>query len=276
MEFNHDKEGVHIKYKNKNLILNGAAVIKELLNDDQLLSFSKIVLRFNQAIGRISNRELKPEELKISETKQLRDIHKPVPFYKYISKHDYDEYFSKGYFQLGTSKYYRDIERNESKDGFEGFNISILQVNNSQIPITLFRCNNYLIFCGTSIKSSGYMHQKFGEVEMEIQDSASFATNLAKTIGAIDYTIANVEYTNSKIVKSKHINIDRFSPEDFIHREDIIELLLLTSLYPSLYVKPKMFHPENELRIVFEMPDDYPTCHRFHDLTLLNHMGFNQ
>ncbi|MCE2963809.1 MAG: hypothetical protein ACK43K_05160 [Chitinophagales bacterium] len=109
MEFNHDKEGVHIKYKNNILILNGAAFTNELLNDDQLLSFSKAMLSFNQALGRISNRELKPDDLKISETKQLSDIHNPVPFYKYISKNDYDEYFSKGRFQLGSSKYYRDI-----------------------------------------------------------------------------------------------------------------------------------------------------------------------
>ncbi|MFN9320380.1 MAG: hypothetical protein ACK58Q_07325, partial [Chitinophagales bacterium] len=87
---------------------------------------------------------------------------------------------------------------------------------------------------------------------------------------------AKVEYTNSKIAKSKHINIDRFSPKDFIHNEEIIELLISTSLYPSLYVKPEMFHPENELRIVFEMPDDYPTCHRFKDETLLDQINFNQ
>lgn len=118
------------------------------------------------------------------------------------------------------------------------------------------------------------MHQQFGEVEMEIVDSAAFATNMAKSIGALNFTIAKVEYTNSKIAKSEHISIDQFSGEDFLHREEIIELLLSTSLYPSLYVKPKMFYLENELRIVFEMPDDYPTYHRFKDETLLNHIKF--
>ena len=276
MEFTHDNEGIHIKYKNKYLILNGAAVTKELLSDDELLSFSKEFLKFNQAIGRISNKEVQPEELKISATKKLGDIHNPVSFYKYISRHDYIEYFSKGHFQLGSSKFYRDIERIESRDGFEGYNISILQVNNSQIPISLFRCNNYLIFCGTSSKSSEYMNQKFGEVEMEILDSASFATKMAKSIGALNFTIAKVEYTNSKIAKSEHISIDQFSPEDFIHHEEIIELLLSTSLYSSLYVKTEMFCPENELRIVFEMPNDYPTCHRFNDETLLEQIKFNE
>ena len=66
MEFTHDNEGIHIKYKNKYLILNGAAVTKELLSDDELLSFSKEFLKFNQAIGRISNKEVQPEELKIT------------------------------------------------------------------------------------------------------------------------------------------------------------------------------------------------------------------
>ena len=56
MEFTHDNEGIHIKYKNKYLILNGAAVTKELLSDDELLSFSKEFLKFNQAIGRISHK----------------------------------------------------------------------------------------------------------------------------------------------------------------------------------------------------------------------------
>jgi hypothetical protein len=276
LEFTHDNEGIHIKYKNKYLLLNGCAISKELLNDDEILRFSKIILKFNQEIGRISSSELQSEELKISTPKKLRDIHNPVPFYKYISRHDYCKYYSKGHFQLGSSKYYRDIERNESRDGFEGYNISILQVNNFQIPITLFRCNNYLIFCGTSIKSSNYLQQKFGAVEMEILDSASFASNMAKTIGALDFTIAEVEYSNCKIAKSEHISIDQFSPEAFIQNEEIIELLLSTSLYPSLYVKPEIFHPEKELRIVFEMPDDYPSSFRFNDANLLDQIKFNQ
>jgi hypothetical protein len=275
MTFNHNNEGITINYKNKNIILNDLAVAEGLLTDDELLKYSEIILKFDQRLGKISTVELKPSDLKIGVTKELKDIHNPLPFYKYISKKDYETFYSKGHFQLGTSKYYRDIERKESKDGFEGYNISVLQVNNSHIPITLFRCNNYLILCGSSVKSAEYMYDKFGEVEMEIQDSELFAKNIAKSIGALNYTIANVEYNNAKIAKSKHINIEQFSPQDFIHKEEIIELILSTSLYPSLYVKPKMFQQENELRIVFEMPNDYPTCYNFQDETLLNHINFN-
>ena len=145
MTFNHDNQGISINYKNKNIILNGAAVTAEFLTDEEILAFSIAFLKFNQTPGRISTKELKPSDLKISGTKELKDIHNPLPFYKYISKENYEKFYSKGHFQLGTSKYYRDIERIESKDGFEGYNISVLQVNNSHIPITLFRCNNYLI-----------------------------------------------------------------------------------------------------------------------------------
>jgi hypothetical protein len=275
MTFNHNNEGITINYKNKNIILNDLAVAEGLLTDDELLKYSEIILKFDQRLGKISTVELKPSDLKIGVTKELKDIHNPLPFYKYISKKDYETFYSKGHFQLCTSKYYRDIERKESKDGFEGYNISVLQVNNSHIPITLFRCNNYLILCGSSVKSAEYMYDKFGEVEMEIQDSELFAKNIAKSIGALNYTIANVEYNNAKIAKSKHINIEQFSPQDFIHKEEIIELILSTSLYPSLYVKPKMFQQENELRIVFEIPNDYPTCYNFQDVTLLNHINFN-
>lgn len=275
MAFEHDSNGVHVKYKNKTLLINGAVVTNTLLNDDELIQFSKEILTFNQILGRISSTELNPNDLKMSESVEISDINITVPLLKYISRKDYNEYISRGHFQLGSSKYYRDIEKTEARDGFEGHSISILQVNNSQIPITLFRCDNYLIFCGTHKRSTGYLNEKFGEVEMEISDTHSFATRIAKTIGAIGFTVGKVEYTNSKISKSKHINVEPFAPQDFIHREDIIELLLSISIYPSLFVKPKIFEEENELRIIFEMSNDHPTCYRFTDVTLLEEIKFN-
>jgi hypothetical protein len=275
MEFEHNTDGIHLVYKNKALIINAAAVTKTILSDEDLINFSKSILTLNQNLGRISEKELSPNDLKMTEAIELRDINNPIPLFKYISRKDYDEFVSKGHFQLGSSKYYRDIEKSEARDGFEGFSISIIQVNNSQIPITLFRCNNYLIFCGTYVRSTGYLNKKFGEVEMEISNTFSFGTKIANSIGALGFTVGKVEYTNSKISKSKRIKTTTFSPENFIHREDIIELLLSVSIYPSLFVKPKMFEEENELRIIFEMPNDYATCHRFSDASLLDEIKFN-
>jgi hypothetical protein len=36
-----------------------------------------------------------------------------------------------------------------------------------------------------------------------------------------------------------------------------------------------MFDKENEVRIEFEMADDYPAYHRFQDKSLLNDIKFN-
>ncbi len=90
--------------------------------------------------------------------------------------------------------------------------------------------------------------------------------NFSSDLGSME----EVLYTNSKISKSKHINVEPFVPQDFINREDKIELLLSISIYLSLFVKPKIFEEENELRIIFEMPNDHPTCYIFTYLNLLS------
>ncbi len=74
MTFNHDNQGISINYKN--IILNGAAVTEEFLTDEEILDFSIAFLKFNQTLGRISTKELKPSDLKISVTNELSHINK--------------------------------------------------------------------------------------------------------------------------------------------------------------------------------------------------------
>lgn len=275
MQFNHDNQDVHLFYKNKKITINSGSYTEMQLTDEELLNYSSAILKYNQSIGRISSDELQPDDLKISKAKSLNDINSSVPFYKYISQGDYEKYYSQGSFQLGTSKYYREIEKKQSRDGFEGFNISVLQINDIQIPISLFHCNNYLIFCGTSNNSNDYMQHKFGQIEMEITNTGSFASDMAISLGALNYTISFVEYTNAKVVKSDKIQVTNLKENEIMQNEDVLDLLLTTSLYPSLYVKPNMFSPEQELRIVFEMPNNFEGPHHFYDKTLLSHIKFN-
>ena len=55
--------------------------------------------------------------------------------------------------------------------------------------------------------------------------------NFSSDLGSME----EVLYTNSKISKSKHINVEPFVPQDFINREDKIELLL-SEIYALLTV----------------------------------------
>lgn len=269
--FLNSTNGLSIIHNGKTILINSSGIFDSLsTNDNDLIIASKLLFNFNQSIERISADKLIQSDLKIEESKYLNEINNPTPLFKYISKADYENFISKGYFQLGSSQYYREIEKEESRDKLEGFSISILNVNNYKIPITLFRCNNYLIFCGTTTRSNDYMNKKFGEVEIKISDSFSFASKIAKSIGAKGFTIGKVEYSNSKIYKSNHLITQPFEPQDFIHNQDVLDLLLSVSLYPSLFVKPKMFENEKETRIIFEMNNDYPTCHRFLDKSLLS------
>lgn len=275
MNFTHDNEGLYIKHRNNSILINGIGISSPPLTDEEMLNFSKALLAFNQNLGRISSTELKPDDLKISKSKKLLDIHNPQPIFKYISKTIYDKYISKGQFQLGSSQYYREIEKNESRDNFEGFSITFLNINDLQIPISLFRCSNYLIFCGSAKKSSEYLKEKFGNVEMKICDSLSFGNKIAKLIGAKSFIIGKVEYSNSKICKSNNFLTNSFiNPQDFINQSDVIEFLLSESLYPSMFVKPKMFEDEDEIRIIFEMQDDFTLPHNFTDLKLLDEIEF--
>ena len=57
----------------------------------------------------------------------------PKSFYKFIHKETYDNFISKGKFQLGTLQYYREIERQESRDYKEGF--SNLIINSCISPL---------------------------------------------------------------------------------------------------------------------------------------------
>ena len=63
---------------------------------------------------------------------------------------------------------------------------------------------------------------------------------------------------------------DNFDPQCI--NDSIFDLLYDSSFLSSLFMKPKRFSIEQELRLVFEMPKDVPDVLRINDRGLVRHI----
>ena len=191
------------------------------------------------------------------------------PFYKFIHKETYDNFVSKGKFQLGTLQYYRDIERQESRDEKEGFANLIINSGNRQILTSVISGFDKYILCGTyDIDNVDYMSTKYGGYIMKINNIHSFAEKVKTAIGAQSWYVNEITYSDYKAYSVDTIisDLNGVSPD---LSDEFFDILFEISEKPSVYAKPTRFMDEKELRLSFTMSRDVKTRLNFENVGLL-------
>lgn len=271
LKFFHSKEGVIASYKKNKFILGFLSISEEGIDftDEEYNSFAEITLKYHCSVRNVPLHKI---EKSIPVSKKI--INDYSPFRKYVKKDIFDNYISKGIFQLGTIEQYRTIENKSQRDEFEGHSFLNLNINNHIVSSICNSGFNYLIFCGTKSENSEEHKKQFGDIELNFPNVKTFAETICKIIKAKRYFIQNVEYNTLKLyinkdkITSSKININQILTPAYF---DIIKEHLI---YPSLFVKPEFFKPENEVRIVFEMTKDYFKPYRIENKELLKYVKY--
>jgi hypothetical protein len=191
------------------------------------------------------------------------------PFYKFIHKETYDNFMSKGKFQLGTLQYYREIERQESRDEKEGFANLIINSGNRQILTSVISGFDKYILCGTyDSENMEHMSAKYGGYIMIIKNIKSFAEKVKTAIGAQSWYVNEISYSDYKAYSVDTIisDLNGVSPD---LSDELFNILYEISEKPSVYSKPTRFKDEKELRLSFTMPRDVKTRLNFDNIGLL-------
>jgi len=266
-------KNVGFKYclNNRSLIVQLISLTKENspLSNSQIEVFIKETSTYFDSIKNKDNLQELFGELDFI---KLDSTEYQKPFYKFIHKETYDKYINKGKFQLGSLQYYREIEKNESRDEREGFSNLIIKSGNRQILTSVISGFNKYIFCGThSLEQQESMAKKFGGYVMKIDNIHSFAEKVLKAIGADEWQINKVYYTDYKAYSAEvqPINISGVSPD---LSDELFNILYQLSESPSVFSKPTRFKDEQELRLAFTMRKDVKTTFNFDNLGLLDYI----
>jgi hypothetical protein len=195
------------------------------------------------------------------------------PFYKYVQPEIYENFISKGKWQLGTVEQYRTIENAKQRDDFVGFSFLTLNINNHLICISFISSFNYLILSGTKSANSTFHKTSFGEKMLYIPDIKSFAEVICKEINAKKFFIQDVEYNSLKYYIVKDRIYDQYIDLRNLFTPPFFDRVIEHTFYPSLFVKPEGFRHENEVRIVFEMECDCFEPYKFEQLRLVNYIS---
>jgi hypothetical protein len=261
------KDGVSI-------LLHALAIAKEgaILTNTDCYHFLRRINKYLQSVGGYSLEKL--DFGKILTIKDFADL-EDLAFYKFGSKQWLD-YILKDSFQFGSIDYYRNIEEQNSKDTMEGLSNLVISTPKRIICTSLVSGYNYCIFCGTSrLDNRDQMSNRFGPKIVKIADLRKFAEEVKAILGARRFFLHQVIYDDLKIFRVKTLKsfngrTRNFDPQ--VISDSIFDLLYDSSFLPSLYIKPTRFSVEQELRLVFEMPNDVPHKSQITDRGLLRHI----
>uniref|UniRef100_UPI00404A050C hypothetical protein n=1 Tax=Gelidibacter sp. TaxID=2018083 RepID=UPI00404A050C len=267
----HTNKGFEYIKDNRSLILQFISMTKEnvLFTNTDIENYIKAISKYSDYIS--NNKNVYESFGKLNYVTNLSQDFDGT-FYKFIHKETYDNFISKGKFQLGSLQYYREIERDESRDEKEGFSNIILNSNNRQILASVISGFNSYIFCGTyDLNLSETMSKNFGGYILKIKNIKTFADKIKKAIGAVNWQIEKVTYTDYKAFQATidSINIEGVGPN---LSDELFDILHKLSEHPSLFSKPTRFIPEQELRLVFTMSQRVKKRLNFDNLGLLDHI----
>lgn len=194
-----------------------------------------------------------------------------TPIYKFVPKHDWDAYWSKGSVRISPVQYYRQIEKAESQDQREGRAFLLLEHETGHLNLGLSSGLNIGVFCGTSRAASGLakMRERFGNVHVKIKDEKAFTALIAKHIGATRTWTRDVIYSDSMAMRDAfdHSDLSQFLKTrcsgsltdeglEAINRK-LFDVMYERGLFPSVFIKaPDPYAFERERRIAFEMQAD--------------------
>lgn len=205
---------------------------------------------------------------------------KPKFLYKYISEKS-SEYYKKGSFQVGTTKYFQKMENEKAKDELEGLAFIDTKIGNRIANAAVTMGSNYYIFCGTDQaddKLNDYHTENFGPVLMKIE-LVPFVEKIARRLGALSFTIIKVKYANAKLIGTElpiQLGPELFSNFSSDEMQLYLHHLIDHCTIPCLFTKPGWFAGEAEIRIAFKMPYDVSPVSpkQFEHKRLLKHIEF--
>ena len=115
------------------------------------------------------------------------------------------------------------------------------------------------------------MAKNFGGYVMKIDNIYSFAEKVMKAIGADEWQVNKVCYTDYKAYSTEiqPINFNVVSPD---LSDELFNILYQLSESPSVFSKPTRFKDELELRLAFTMRKDVKTTLNFDNLGLLDYI----
>ena len=151
----------------------------------------------------------------------------------------------------------------------EGLSNLAIRTPRHLFGISLASGYNFGVFCGTStLNKREEMSARFGPRIIRIANLNLFATAVQSLLGARQFYFNKVVYNDLKMFRVRTLKTLRLSqtepPGDFdpqLIDDAIFDLLYSNSFLPSLFMKPTRFAIEEELRLVFEMPEDVPHPH---------------
>jgi hypothetical protein len=119
-------------------------------------------------------------------------------YYKYISGQTWN-YVNAGSFQLGTASYYRSTPNIKIKDEREGAGDFRLASGPDQLNATILSGFNAAIYCGTgAIGDRALMTSRFGGRVIKIHPVKEFAKRIATRVGAAEFHVYDLVYTDQK------------------------------------------------------------------------------
>lgn len=266
LKFQHNKNGVVAIYNNKKYIIGYLSISNESENfsDSVLSQYAQIVLDFQCNVRGLPSHKI--ESQNIFTNGLIENDYRPI--HKYMKSEIFNNYIKKGSWQLGCIEQYRTIENQKQRDEFEGYAFINMIMNNHLVSTVCNSGFNYLIFCGTHEDNSTFHENQFGEKKISIPNVKAFAESIKMSINAKRYYVQKVSYNSVKLFINRDAIYNNKISLDNILNEQFFECLKDNFLYPSLFVKPETFKPENEVRIIFEMHKDYKKPLRFDNIGL--------
>ena len=115
------------------------------------------------------------------------------------------------------------------------------------------------------------MTENFGDYVLKIKSISSFANSIKTAIGAKAWKLQRVYYNDFKALKIK-TDLQHFEGANPELSKEIFELIQEHSVFPSIFMKPNIFKPENELRLAFKMDKNVKPKLNFDNKGLLGYI----
>lgn len=194
-------------------------------------------------------------------------------------------FWAEGSIRVVPPAVYKSIETASKRDLREGLGTVYLAGAERFAVMTSEAGFNAYVLCTSSDArrtERPERHRRFGNRLIKIHGATEFASKLAARIGAARFTIRDVTYSDTAVVraKSNHISewvkyngIGDLRPEflEYIALRHLDELVSVT-LPASIFCKPTFYRLERERRFLFEMPMDVSEAINVRDKSLAAHI----
>ncbi|OJW66540.1 MAG: hypothetical protein BGO57_09565 [Sphingomonadales bacterium 63-6] len=178
--------------------------------------------------------------------------------FKFVSEDTYDQYLSNGNFRVSSLECFRQWEHqgDPAGDRMEGYSHCGYCFGEGQelciATISGFNC--HILSLTRDLKNQNTMRGTFGDVVLRVE-LKPFAESLADALGAKAYEIRSVKYSDLKLFRGELTppEINGFPPD---LTAEFASAVRDKGRLPSIFIKPKRFKDEREIRLVFQMDDD--------------------